>query len=84
MGALPFAVHRTILAVDVEGFGDPLRTHRDQLAVREGLYGALASAFNRVGIPWSDCDHEDRGDGALIVIPPQIAKLVSSSRCRCS
>jgi hypothetical protein len=36
------AVHRTILVVDVEGFGDHARTNRDRLAVRYGYYGILA------------------------------------------
>jgi tetratricopeptide (TPR) repeat protein len=34
-------VHRTILVVDVQGFGDRRRTNPHQLAVRDGLYQAL-------------------------------------------
>ena len=45
------AVHRTIVVVDVEGFGDQRRTNRDQVAVRDGLYRAMREAFGRAGIP---------------------------------
>ena len=65
MGNLSLAVHRTIVAVDVEGFGDRRRTNRNQLAIRDGLYRAMREAFCQVGIPWADCDHEDRGDGTV-------------------
>jgi tetratricopeptide (TPR) repeat protein len=74
MGSLPYAVHRTILAVDVEKFGDPSRTNVHQVSVRKGLYGALHRSFACSGIPWNACHAEDRGDGALILIPPQVPK----------
>jgi hypothetical protein len=76
MGLRRAAVHRTILVVDVEGFGDRDRTHRHQIAVRDGMYGVLREAFDRVGIPWADCYREDRGDGVLILIPPDVPKSV--------
>ncbi len=38
MSERPLAVHRTIVAVDVEGFGNWQRINPHQLAVREGLY----------------------------------------------
>jgi tetratricopeptide (TPR) repeat protein len=68
------AVHRTIVAVDVEGFGDPERSDRDRLAVRAGLYAALERAFGRTGIDWGGCHHEDRGDGVLILAAPREPK----------
>ena len=68
------AVHRTIVVVDVEGFGDRRRTNRHQLAVREGLYRAMREAFGRAGIPWADCGHEDRGDGVFILVPAEVPK----------
>ena len=46
------AVHRTIVAVDVEGFGSRHRTNRNQVAVRDGLYRAMREAFQQAGIPW--------------------------------
>jgi class 3 adenylate cyclase len=74
------AVHRTIVIVDVEGFGDPQRTNRHQVAVRAGLYRAMHDAFANAGIPWDKCDHEDRGDGILILVPAEVPKslLVAS------
>src|ERR1700733_5677318 len=68
------AVHRTIVVVDVEGFGDKRRTNRDQLSIRDGLYRAMRDAFGRAGIPWGDCGHEDRGDGVFILVPAEVPK----------
>jgi tetratricopeptide (TPR) repeat protein len=76
MNALAPAVHRAIVGVDVEGFGDRRRTHPDQVAVRDGLYQALERAFTRAGIGWEQCYHEDRGDGALILIPSEVPKTL--------
>ena len=74
MSVLSPAVHRAIVCVDVEGFGDPRRTNPDQVAARDGLYCALSQAFARSGMHWEDCYHEDRGDGALILIPSDVPK----------
>jgi hypothetical protein len=68
-------VHRTIMVVDVERFGDPARTNLNQLAVRDGLYKAMAQAFRKSGVVWANCVSEDRGDGALILIPPDVPKI---------
>ena len=68
------AVHRTVVVVDVEGFGDQRRTNRHRLAVREGLYRAIEEAFGHAGIPWADCGHEDRGDAIFILIPAEVPK----------
>src|ERR1700750_3132738 len=69
-----FAVHRAIVVVDVEGFGDPRRTNRHQVQIRAELYGAMREAFDRAGIPWDSCDHEDRGDGIFILVPAEVPK----------
>lgn len=75
-----YAIHRSILVVDVEQFGAAARTNADQIAVREAMYQALRRAFGKGGIAWDSCVVEDRGDGALILIPPEIpkARLVTS------
>lgn len=70
------AVHRTIVVVDVAGFGEWYRTMPDQLAVRGGLYGALRKAFEFAGVSWTACDREDRGDGVLVLIPEEVPKAV--------
>ncbi len=76
MASAGVAVHRTIIAVDVEGFGDRRRTNRNQVAVRDGLYGAMGEAFGQAGVSWVDCDHEDRGDGIFILVGPEVPKSV--------
>jgi tetratricopeptide (TPR) repeat protein len=67
-------VHRAIMVVDVERFGDPARTNLNQLAVRDGLYKAVTRAFMESGVAWDSCVSEDRGDGALILVPPEVPK----------
>jgi tetratricopeptide (TPR) repeat protein len=74
MSVLSPAVHRAIVCVDVEGFGDRRRTNPDQVVARDGLYRALSRAFTRSGMCWEDCYHEDRGDGALILVPSDVPK----------
>jgi NAD(P)-dependent dehydrogenase (short-subunit alcohol dehydrogenase family) len=68
------AVHRTIVVVDVEGFGDQRRTDAHQVVVDAGLYGALREAFGRAGIAWDDCGREDRGDGVFVLVPAEVPK----------
>src|SRR5687767_942656 len=74
MRTLRHAVHRTVVVVDVEGFGDSSRTTPHQLEVREGLYSALRRAFDAAGIPWDDCEHEDRGDGVFVLARAELPK----------
>ncbi len=68
------AEHRTIVLVDVAGFTGPARTLAHQAGVQKALYQVLQDAFAESGIPWSSCLVEDRGDGAMILIPPDVCK----------
>jgi hypothetical protein len=68
------AVHRTIVVVDVERFGDRRRTNPHQVVVRDALYQALQQALAEAGVGWAVCRHEDRGDGVLILAPAEIPK----------
>jgi class 3 adenylate cyclase len=68
------AVHRTIIVVDVEGFGDQSRTNVHQVTIRDGFYRIMREALACAGISWDDCDHEDRGDGVLILVPAEVPK----------
>jgi tetratricopeptide (TPR) repeat protein len=70
----PPAMHRAIVCVDVEGFGDRRRTNQHQVIVREALYDLMRAAFDRSEVPWDQCYREDRGDGLLILVPPEIPK----------
>jgi CRP-like cAMP-binding protein/tetratricopeptide (TPR) repeat protein len=65
----------SILFTDVAGFGNPLRLDPDREVVRAALYEILRSAFQASGVPWDGCYYEDRGDGAVIVVPPTISTL---------
>ena len=74
VGMFQLAVHRAILIVDVENFGDPNRTNTHQLAIRDTVYKVLQQSFAKVSISWTKCVTEDRGDGVLILIPPTVPK----------
>jgi tetratricopeptide (TPR) repeat protein len=80
MRTLRLAAHRTILIVDVESFGHPDRNNADQVAVRDSMYRALRQSLAATGISWRHCATEDRGDGALILLPATVPKglLVTS------
>jgi hypothetical protein len=73
-GMFQLAVHRAILIVDVENFGDPNRTNTHQLAIRDTVYKVLQQSFEKASITWAKCVTEDRGDGVLILIPPTVPK----------
>jgi hypothetical protein len=70
----PTAMHYTIAAVDIVGFGNRSRTGSNQVRVRRGLYAALRHSFDTAGIPWDRCVREDRGDGAMILAPADVPK----------
>jgi tetratricopeptide (TPR) repeat protein len=70
------ALHRTIVVVDVAGYGDRQRTNEHRLAVRAGLYATFRRAFKQLDVPWQDCDHEDCGDGIFVLAPPEVPKVV--------
>lgn len=69
-------VHRTVLVADVEGFCRRRPTTPHRLAIRAGLYRALEEAFDDLGTPWTDWYREDRGDGLLLLVPPEVPKSV--------
>jgi class 3 adenylate cyclase len=62
-----------VLAVDIAGFTRPDRDDDIRLYLHEKLYEYLQVAFDNSGLPWQGCFNEDRGDGALIVVPPGIS-----------
>jgi len=62
-----------IVFTDVAGFSSPLRNDSDRDVVRAALYETLRAAFEASGVPWAACYHEDRGDGAVIVVPPAVS-----------
>ncbi|TCO53774.1 hypothetical protein [Actinocrispum wychmicini] len=67
-------VHRTIVLVDVEGFGARHRTLPHQLGIRAGLYRMVAAALESAGVPLDACYREDRGDSVFVLVPPEYPK----------
>jgi hypothetical protein len=61
-----------VFAVDIAGFTRPDRDDDIRRYLHERLYEYLQKAFDHSGVPWAECFCEDRGDGALVVIPPEI------------
>ncbi len=82
----PDEVHRAIVVADITESTHPVRTNADRLVIRKAMYGALAAAFGRHD--WPRCRWEDRGDGVLILVPPEVPKsrLVTSlpDRLKCA
>lgn len=69
--ALAPPLHRLIVFADIAGFSAPQRTVADQIAVRAEFFEMMRAAFAESGVPWANCHIEDRGDGALILVPPE-------------
>lgn len=68
------STHRTIVTVDIADFTHDSRQAIHMSDVRDGLYGVLKRALDGVGIDYDACETEDRGDGALILIPATFPK----------
>lgn len=81
MGSQP--VHRSILAIDIEGSTAATRTNPVRYELRSGVYRMLANAMSHAGIDGHRCDpFEDRGDGVLVLIHPvdELPKTLLLSR----
>jgi len=61
-----------MLATDIAGYSSASRDHETRLHMHNALYTMLGDALTAAGIPWDACYHEDRGDGALVLIPPEV------------
>ena len=62
-----------MLAVDLVEFTRPARDEEVQLHLRMTLYGIVREALGGSGMPWELCQYEDRGDGVMVVFPPDLA-----------
>jgi hypothetical protein len=62
-----------LFAVDIVDFTGQDRDDEIRLHLHESLHKMLRKSFEESGISWSACFCEDRGDGALIVIPSAVA-----------
>lgn len=61
-----------LFAVDIVAFNARQRDDDIRLYVHKSLYEMLEIAFDRSDVPWRGCVRSDRGDGALVIIPPAI------------
>jgi hypothetical protein len=59
-----------MLAVDIAEFTRPDRGDETQLYLRMCLYDMLREACDESGVPWDQGQHEDRGDGVVVIFPP--------------
>lgn len=59
----------TIMFVDIAGFGAARRTERDRRTIRDVTYTLVLDALDGVGAGPSVWYREDRGDGALLLLP---------------
>ncbi|HEX6468299.1 MAG TPA: Crp/Fnr family transcriptional regulator [Streptosporangiaceae bacterium] len=69
---MPSGLNCSIFYVDVAEFGALHRDESDRQVVRKRLYEILRQVFDRSGVRWDVCHHEDRGDGVLVVVPPEL------------
>jgi hypothetical protein len=63
-----------VFVLDVRSFGS--MRNPEMLATRDLLYRLVIAAFETGGVRWADCEHEDRGDGIIIVVPATVPKTV--------
>jgi CRP-like cAMP-binding protein len=63
----------TILFSDITRFGAVNRKDGDRAVIRQVMYRILRNAFKSSGVPPEACRWEDRGDGALVIVPETIA-----------
>ena len=61
-----------MLAVDIAEFTRADRDDEVQLQLRISFYGILREALGGSGMPWDQCQHEDRGDGVVVIVPPRL------------
>lgn len=60
---------RILLAFDMTGFGDPRRDDQTRAYLRRHFYELVDTSFRGAGIDSRACYVEDRGDGAIVVLP---------------
>ncbi len=67
----------SILVTDIAASSGTGRSEMDRQAVRDVMYRILHAAFEYSRVSWAKCHHEDRGDGALIMVPSAAVPIVS-------
>jgi hypothetical protein len=62
-----------MLAVDIVDSTRPDRNEQIRLDMHKNMYRILRQALRGSGVRWARCHVQHRGDGALIVLPPEYA-----------
>lgn len=62
-----------MLALDIAEFSRADRNNEIQLHMRTFLYAILREALGGAGMPWEPHQYEDRGDGMVVIFPPDLA-----------
>lgn len=60
----------SVMVADIVGSTDPARNDHDHALITERMYDFLRDAYQESGVPWPAVYREDRGDGALLIVPP--------------
>ncbi|MFD9905132.1 hypothetical protein, partial [Streptomyces sp. NPDC059063] len=64
------AVHRLVVSADIKGSGS--LGHQAKLRSRQGMYAILKAAFDAAGVGGDQLHLEDRGDGVLAALAPEV------------
>jgi hypothetical protein len=62
----------SLVAADVIGFGGQRRNRQVQVYLRDSLYKLVENALRNSGVALDACYSEDRGDGLVIAVRPDI------------
>ncbi|TYK52873.1 hypothetical protein FXF68_03735 [Actinomadura decatromicini] len=64
--------HCVIVGCDIAGFGDADRSDDIRRHMRDALYTRLETSLAAGGVSFADSYWEDRGDGVLLALPPDV------------
>jgi hypothetical protein len=62
----------SFLVCDIASFSDASRVDPVRVRVRKAMYDGLDRSLVGAGLRLDECYHEDRGDGVMVVLPPDV------------
>ncbi|NVI92745.1 hypothetical protein [Actinomadura sp. BRA 177] len=62
----------SFLVCDIASFNDASRVDPVRVRVRKAMYDGLDRSLAGAGLRLDECYHEDRGDGVMVVLPPDV------------
>ncbi|WP_030170108.1 cyclic nucleotide-binding domain-containing protein [Spirillospora albida] len=65
----------TIVFADIAGYNGRHRDDDDRRMVKHAMYDLLRAAFEESKVPWDATHHEDRGDGVMLIVPPEMPTM---------